>query len=148
MRRQDILDKREQILQWISENKPKAFICRELRCKPETLNSYLKIMEIEYSGNQGNKGAQSGIYKPALEYIKGTTVKSHVLKLKLIRDGIKQQQCEICGLSEWQGQVIPLELHHIDGNHFDNELENLQILCPNCHALQPNNSGANSYKGE
>lgn len=106
-------------------------------------------MEIEYSGNQGNKGAQSGIYKPALEYIKGTTVKSHVLKLKLIRDGIKQQQCEICELSKWQDQMIPLELHHIDGNHFNNELENLQILCPNCHTLQPNNSGAaNSYKGE
>jgi hypothetical protein len=148
MRRLDILEKKEQILQWISENKPKAFICKELHCKPETLNSYLKIMEIEYAGKQNEKGRKSTNYKTAIEYIEGTTVKSHILKMKLIRDGLKEEKCEICGLQEWLGEKIPLELHHKDGNHFNNKLENLEILCPNCHALQPNNSGANSYMGE
>lgn len=40
--RQDILEKREQILQWIEEEQPKSYICQQLHCKPETLNSYLK----------------------------------------------------------------------------------------------------------
>ena len=80
------------------------------------------------------------------EYAKGENVKSHILKLKLIKDGIKEEKCELCGLTEWQGVKIPLELHHKDGDHFNNEISNLQILCPNCHAIQGNNSGANTGK--
>ena len=143
--RTDILERKSDILKWIEENRSKAFICRELKCKPETLNSYLKKMEISYTGNKGSKGIpHTNQYKTAVEYIKGTCVKSHVLKQKLIRDGIKEEKCEICGVSNWQGCKLPLELHHKDGNHFNNEFENLQILCPNCHAIQNGNSGANA----
>lgn len=142
--REDILERKEEILQWINERQSKAFICRQLLCKPETLNSYLKKMGIEYKGRQNhNKGKQANNYIPALEYLKKEYVSSDLLRQKLIRDGIKEQKCEICGFSEWQGSPIPLELHHKDGNHFNNELNNLQILCPNCHAIQGNNSGAN-----
>lgn len=119
-------------------------MCRELKCKPDTLNSYLKQMGIEYAGNMGGKGIKTDPkYKTAEEYIQSSCVKSHILKQKLIRDGIKENKCEICGYSEWLGQPIPLELHHKDGNHYNNNLDNLQVICPNCHALQPNNSGRN-----
>ena len=142
--RTDILNRKEDILNWISQNQSKAFMCRELHCKPDTLNSYLDKMGIKYSGNQGAKGIKnSGQYISALEYSKKEYVKSHPLKLKLIKDGLKEERCELCGLTEWLGQKIPLELHHKDGNHFNNELENLLILCPNCHAIQENNSGKN-----
>lgn len=142
--RTDILERKEEILQWIKEEKSKAFISKQLNCKQETLNSYLKKWGINYKGQQGwAKGIKSNTYVPALEYIKKDHVKSHILKQKLIRDKLKEEKCEICGLSEWLGQKIPLELHHIDGNHYNNELNNLQIICPNCHALQPGNSGAN-----
>ena len=142
--RLDILERKEDILRWIKENQSKAYICKQLGCKPDTLNSYLNKMGIKYSGNKGGKGIkQSTQYKPAIEYIKGTVVKSHILKLKLIRDGIKESKCEKCGLSEWLGFPIPLELHHLDGNHYNNNFNNLKILCPNCHALEPNNSGKN-----
>ena len=145
--RTDILERKEDILQWIEKNQSKAFICKQLKCKPETLNSYLKKMGIEYSGNKGGKGIKtSKSYKTAEEYAKGENVKSHILKLKLIKDGIKEEKCEFCGLTEWQGVKIPLELHHKDGDHFNNEISNLQILCPNCHAIQGNNSGANTGK--
>jgi len=147
MSRTDILERKEDILKWIEENQPKAFICRQLNCKPETLNSYLDKMCIEYDGNASRKGLDRGInegYKPASEYL-GTNkhITSHKLKIKLIRDGLKENKCELCGLTEWQGKPIPLELHHINGNHYDNNLNNLQILCPNCHAIQNGNSGAN-----
>ena len=42
--------------------------------------------------------------------------------------------CESCGLSKWLDEPIPLELHHIDGDNRNNSKENLQVLCPNCHA--------------
>ena len=49
--------------------------------------------------------------------------------------------CEICHLSEWLGQPIPLEIHHINGDNSDNRLEILKLLCPNCHALTDNYRG-------
>ena len=49
--------------------------------------------------------------------------------------------CENCGLEKWEGQDIPLEIHHINGVNTDNRKENLQLLCPNCHAL------TNNYRG-
>lgn len=146
MKRTDILEKREQILQWISEGKTKQFICTELKCKNSTLNNYLIQMGIEYKGRPGINEKGSCNYKTAEEYIKSTCVKSSILRQKLIRDGIKENRCEICGALEWQGKILPLELHHKDGNHFNNELSNLAILCPNCHAIQEGNSGANVGK--
>ena len=146
MRRNDILERKQEILQWIEENQSKAFICRQLQCKPETLNSYLITMNIEYEGNQGGKGIKTASnYIPAEEYIKKDCVKSHILKLKLLKEEIKPHRCEKCGLTEWLNEPIPLELHHKDGNHFNNEFDNLVLLCPTCHAKENTNSGKNSY---
>lgn len=142
MKRTDILDRKEDILLWISNNESKAYMSLQLNCKPETLNSYLKKMRIEYSGNKGSKGKQSNLYKTAEEYIKSPCVKSHKLKGKLLKDNVKEHICERCRKSSWLNKQIPLELHHKDGDRYNNELENLELLCPNCHALEPNNSGA------
>ena len=65
------------------------------------------------------------------------------LKRRLFDAGIKTRSCESCGLSEWRGRAIPLALHHVNGNRHDNRLENLQILCPNCHGLTDTWAGAN-----
>ena len=56
MARTDILEKKSQIKQWITENKSKAFISKELNCKQETLTRYLEKMNIVYEGNQAGKG--------------------------------------------------------------------------------------------
>lgn len=127
MPRLDILDRKDEILTWIEEHQSKAFIAKQLNCKPSTLNLYLKKMGIDYEGNKGSKGKPHQFqYVPALEYIKKSSgISAHRLKQKLIRDGLKEAKCEICGLSEWQEKPIPLELHHIDCNHYNNELSNL-----------------------
>ena len=65
------------------------------------------------------------------------------LRNRLIKSGLKEERCERCGNSEWLGKKIPLQLHHINGIRDDNRLENLQILCPNCHALTDNYCGSN-----
>lgn len=142
--RTDILERKEDIEAWIKANQSKAFMCRELKCRPDTLNSYLVKMGIKYEGNQGGFGIKSDPKRlTAEEYIKSTTVKSSVLKKKLIEDGIKEAKCECCGLSEWMGKPIPLELHHIDGDRYNNLIINLEILCPNCHTFTDNYGAKN-----
>ena len=145
--RTDILERRSDIEAWIAEHQSKAFMCKQLKCKPETLNSYLEKMGIEYAGNQGGKGIKvDPKYKTAEEYAQSSYVKSHKLLEKLIRDGLREDKCEICGITYWQGIHLPLELHHKDNNHFNNDLANLAILCPNCHSIQEGNAGANIGK--
>lgn len=56
--RNDILESKDNILKWIAENKSKSFICKRLKCKPETLNRYLDLMNITYSGNKSGIGVQ------------------------------------------------------------------------------------------
>lgn len=65
-------------------------------------------------------------------------------KTRLIHD--RGYQCEICKNVEWQGKSIPLQLDHINGDSDDNDLTNLRLLCPNCHAQTPTYCGKNMGK--
>lgn len=44
----------------------------------------------------------------------------------------------MCGIRDWNGRELVFELHHIDGNRNNNSLDNLMILCPNCHSQTDN----------
>lgn len=68
------------------------------------------------------------------------------LRYRLIKEGLKEAKCECCNQTEWLGQPIPLELHHINGVKDDLRIENLQILCPNCHAFTDNYRGKNQHQ--
>jgi hypothetical protein len=70
------------------------------------------------------------------------TNRSH-LKQRLIRSGLKENRCERCGIAEWRGEPLSMALHHINGDGLDNRLENISMLCPNCHSQTPNFSGRN-----
>jgi AraC-like DNA-binding protein len=77
---------------------------------------------------------------PIEEVLTGTRVRSHV-KWRLLEAGLKENRCEICGITDWLGGPLSMALHHVNGDGQDNRLENLQMLCPNCHSQTENFSG-------
>lgn len=68
------------------------------------------------------------------------------LKKRLIKECILENHCSRCKLLFWQGEQLSLHLDHIDGDHCNNEITNLRLLCPNCHSLTDTYCGKNKKK--
>jgi DNA-binding CsgD family transcriptional regulator len=68
------------------------------------------------------------------------TSRTH-LKNRLMKEGLKENRCEVCGIVKWRGKPLSMELHHVNGDGEDNRLENLQLLCGNCHSQTDNWGG-------
>lgn len=96
------------------------------------------------------KKARETIIKKTIKriFINGSVVTNDRLKHYLIEYLCVQYECAECGLSEWNGKFISLELHHINGVNTDNRPENLQLLCPNCHSQTDTWRGRNKNTGQ
>lgn len=110
------------------------------------LSKYLKDNEFDTSTLVGRKICRynsKGIPKKRASetFVRDSGGNSVKIKKRLLNLGIKEYKCEKCGNSEYDGDIIPLELHHVNGDHFDNRLENLLLLCPICHARTSNFRG-------
>lgn len=99
-----------------------------------------------FKGQAWNKGIKSAPRSLEDYLSKKVSIGSHRLRLRLISEGIMKPECSRCGIEEWFDQPAPLELDHIDGNNSNNSLDNLRILCANCHALTPTYRGKNKSK--
>jgi Zn finger protein HypA/HybF involved in hydrogenase expression len=88
-----------------------------------------------------------GKTRPIEDYLSNrVAISSDPLRKRLVKEGFKKFECEVCGLGEWMGEEIPLHLDHVNGNHNDNSLENLKILCPTCHAIKTRKDRAQNKK--
>ena len=134
-----------------------AGMCRMLGLKPcggnyRLMHNVIKKYGLNISHFTGQGWNTKLQFKPFEEkplneiLINNSTFQSYKLKKRLIKESLKQHVCDNCSLSEWQGVPIPLELHHINGGNKDNRLENIQLLCPNCHALTESYRGRNKRK--
>ena len=124
-----------------------AGVCRVLNMKAcggnyKTLYSKFREFGIDTSHftgaawNQGERFTPFGKkYKLEEVLIENSPFKTtNMLKKRLYREGIKMKKCEICGIEEWNGKELVFEMDHINGDNTDNRIENLRIVCPNCHS--------------
>lgn len=116
------------------------------------IKKYLRIFSItvELKGHGWSKGLK-GIGTPRIALrdilIADSDFQSFKLKNRLFKEGLKSQYCEECGWAKKSKDGrLPLELDHINGDPRDNRLENLRILCPNCHSLKPTHRGLNKSR--
>lgn len=120
-----------------------------------SINKYIRIYGFDTSHWTGQGHLKDGTHNwgraiPLDDILKdGTKYKVWSLKKRLFAEGFLINQCYICGLlPEWLGQELSLQMDHIDGNRYNNDLSNLRILCPNCHSQTPTFTGKNygAYK--
>jgi len=110
----------------------------------EQVKKYIREYRINSSHFKGRgwNAGMKGIGKPRIslkDILKSDTYfQSFKLKKRLFNEGLKIKKCEKCSWAKTtEDGYLPLELHHINGDRHDNRLENLRVLCPNCHSLEP-----------
>lgn len=97
----------------------------------------LGLSTSHFTGAGWRKGETAPITEPrplAAIMVEGSSMSTSYLRKRLLREGVKPHRCEGCSLSLWRGLPIPPELDHINGVNDDHRLENVRLLCPNCHA--------------
>jgi len=147
---------RQEIEQYVKESYSWSTLSQKLgysKCGSSyiTLQSMIQELNLDISHFTGQgwlsgKTYESDRYVPFNEYIKSKNVQTNKIRKKLLREGLKEHICECCKNTLWNNVPIPLEVHHKDGNKENNNIENLQLLCPNCHALTDNYKGKNIHK--
>lgn len=120
-------------------------------------NSFKKrALELQcYRPNQAGIGLRKNAPKIPLKDIIERNLHPHYqsfkLKKRLLEEGVKENKCEICGINTWNSKPIELELHHKDGVRTNHSLDNLNLLCPNCHSQtetfrSKNNKNLSAFK--
>jgi hypothetical protein len=109
----------------------------------------LGVFKSNQRGNGISKPKKEGAGKIAIQDIldgKHPDYQTNKLRKRLFSEGYKEKKCEICGITEWNGKELSFQLEHIDGNSYNHLLNNLMIICPNCHSQTNTYCGRNKTK--
>jgi|LakMenEpi03Aug12_release.lakeMendotaPanAssembly.Ray.scaffolds.fasta_scaffold443109_2 hypothetical protein len=144
---------KEKVIEASNSHQSAAKAAASLGIKYDTFKKYAELYGC-FIPNQAGKGTKkdaSGITFPLEDILGGAHphYKTAKLKKRLYEAGLKEEKCEECNLeSTWNGKPITLHLDHINGISTDHRLENLRILCPNCHSQTDTYSGKNRVSSE
>ena len=143
----------DKLVELVAKSKSFADVARGLGMKAkggnyETLKRHIVKLGLDTSHFVG-RGWSKGLSIPPVdidEYLSNKRrITPYRLKLRLFSEGLKENRCEVCGIDSWNNKPLNCQLHHLDGNVDNNSLDNLQILCPNCHSQTSNYRGNSSY---
>lgn len=149
---------KEEIAKAVTESFSIAQVLYKLNLKPvggnyRVIKQKFKELELDTShftgqGHRRGKKYQSSLKLPLEKIlVKDSNYQSFKLKNRLLEVGLLKNICSSCGLDDiWQNKQLNMHLDHINGDSRDNRLENLRILCPNCHSQTHTYTGRN--KGE
>lgn len=147
----------EELLKSIKESESWSGVCRSLKLRVAggtiaNLKKKALLLDFDFSHFKGkawqkglNRYCNEGVAKQASKLEKKWEDvfrngyycdKAQSLLKRLVRAGKRELRCEICGIYEWRDKPMVFELHHLNRNRSDNREENLQILCPICHAQE------------
>jgi hypothetical protein len=117
------------------------------------LRYYTELYELDdshYEGRERFKNERIREAIPLSDILAGKhpLFSTNSLKRKLVNENVFGWKCSECELTEWRGKPIPLDLDHINGVSHDHRLENLRLLCRNCHAQTPNFCGKNTKRAK
>lgn len=125
-----------------------------IECALSSANAAEAIAKTGLTSNAyRHRAAKLGVYNPTMansgrkvllqEILEGKHPHYQTFKLRnrLIAEGIKSNECEVCHIKEWMGKPLQCQLDHVDGNRFNHLLVNLRMICPNCHAQTETFSG-------
>jgi Zn finger protein HypA/HybF involved in hydrogenase expression len=122
----------------------------------------LKKINSEKTKEAHSEGRHGYTWNPSSAWSKGKSLTQNeeiftensrysnvIVKARIIKDNLLEYQCNKCGIVDtWQGELIILDLDHINGDNTDNRLSNLRFLCPNCHSQTDTYKGRNKNSGK
>lgn len=142
----------EEFAKIVRESPSCAAAMKALGYKTTTGNSFTIMqrrikelnLDISHWGNI-NQQAMKAIITPIEQYFAlGVKHGGANMRRRILREGLLEYKCAICGFEgDWNGKPLVLQIDHINGNHFDNRLENLRFVCPNCHTQTETFAGRN-----
>ncbi len=143
---------KEELSNIVQNSKTFAEVMRKLGYTANRGNSYQPLKKYLRENNISFShflGKSNGLAKNETFPLEKILVKDSIytnmtrLKLRILKSNLIEYKCAICGINEWLGKKIVLQLDHINGNNRDNRIENLRLLCPNCHSQTETYCGKN-----